>query len=622
MMGMAKKSIISDNLHLVTKIGLGELAKDLQVAKYACIAIQKMCIVKHEKGSLAPPYDRKPANHITIQVIIDLMMKSSGVEWFGFAEQAISAIYCFVQNPDKVCTELIAKMTCRVFSVSETAEDQIESLAKNLVGMNIDGANNQSIMSTESRVPISYLAQLIYIVGHVAMKQIVYLEQIESEYKRLKAMNISQKTKDDLEMVTGSAEDEFMDRMQFVKEKELLYGSKSLLATFTPLIVHLVKNPHAEYEWLNIAANLALLKFCCISPTFCEQNLPLLFQSLEQSKSFAVRSNSIIGLGDLIISFNSLIDPHIGFLYSRLRDSNFQVKKITFMVLTFLILNGMVKIKGQISEMAKCLEDPEKRIRDLAKLFFTELSLKDNAIYNNLPDIISNLDCDQTQFRKIMKFIMGFISKSRQTETIIEKLLQRFDHDSERSWEDMAFCISLLSFQTEKSLKKLVDSLPLYQNKLHSDNVYKSFNEIVAKVKSNPKIDKALVDSFRDSIEAARQSCLENYAATTAAVADNSLSTRSPQDRLDLDEEKENDIVENNSTKAKPIGKKLVKVAPKRKIRKYMFVNLGKYHTLTNRIDQAVFCYQFSIKYQSSFFIYVIFAWISVVHQRYSHQID
>lgn len=46
------------------------------------------------------------------------------------------------------------------------------------------------------------------------------------------------------------------------------------------------------------------------------------------------------------------------------------------MVLTHLILNDMVKVKGQISEMATCLEDKDQRIADLAKLFFLELSKK------------------------------------------------------------------------------------------------------------------------------------------------------------------------------------------------------------------------------------------------------
>ena len=62
------------------------------------------------------------------------------------------------------------------------------------------------------------------------------------------------------------------------------------------------------------------------------------------------------------------------------------VKKNTLMVLTHLILNGMVKVKGQMGEMAKCVEDEDERISNLAKLFFEELSTKDNVIYNNLPD--------------------------------------------------------------------------------------------------------------------------------------------------------------------------------------------------------------------------------------------
>lgn len=86
------------------------------------------------------------------------------------------------------------------------------------------------------------------------------------------------------------------------------------------------------------------------------------------------------------------------------------------MVLTHLILNGMIKVKGQLGEMAKCLEDPDQRISDLAKLFFTELSTKDNALYNNLQDVISHLSIgshavDEETFERTMRFIFTFIEK-------------------------------------------------------------------------------------------------------------------------------------------------------------------------------------------------------------------
>jgi non-SMC mitotic condensation complex subunit 1 len=85
------------------------------------------------------------------------------------------------------------------------------------------------------------------------------------------------------------------------------------------------------------------------------------------------------------------------------------------MTLTFLVLAGQVKVKGQLGEMAKCLEDEDRRIADLAKMFFTELSTKDNAIYNSFTDIFSILSSDkkleEDSLKRIVKFLMSFIEK-------------------------------------------------------------------------------------------------------------------------------------------------------------------------------------------------------------------
>ena len=95
------------------------------------------------------------------------------------------------------------------------------------------------------------------------------------------------------------------------------------------------------------------------------------------------------------------------------------------MVLTHLILNGMIKVKGQLGEMAKCLEDPDQRISDLAKLFFTELSTKDNALYNNLQDVISHLSIgshavDEETFERTMRFIFTFIEKASSINNVFD----------------------------------------------------------------------------------------------------------------------------------------------------------------------------------------------------------
>ena len=61
-------------------------------------------------------------------------------------------------------------------------------------------------------------------------------------------------------------------------------------------------------------------------------------------------------------------------LRCRLRDESTPVRKNTLLVLSHLILNDMIKVKGQISEMATCIIDDNAQIAGLARVFFTDLA--------------------------------------------------------------------------------------------------------------------------------------------------------------------------------------------------------------------------------------------------------
>ncbi len=61
------------------------------------------------------------------------------------------------------------------------------------------------------------------------------------------------------------------------------------------------------------------------------------------------------------------------------------------MVLTHLILNDMVKVKGQISELATCIVDEDTQIANLAKLFFHELAKKVRLV-KKTPEILMYWD--------------------------------------------------------------------------------------------------------------------------------------------------------------------------------------------------------------------------------------
>ena len=60
----------------------------------------------------------------------------------------------------------------------------------------------------------------------------------------------------------------------------------------------------------------------------------------------------------------------------RLTDKSNVVRIYAIKVLTNLIMNDMIKVKGHVSEMAKCICDENDRISMLAKQFFQELSKK------------------------------------------------------------------------------------------------------------------------------------------------------------------------------------------------------------------------------------------------------
>merc|ERR1712227_337607 len=82
-------------------------------------------------------------------------------------------------------------------------------------------------------------------------------------------------------------------------------------------------------------------------------------------------------------------------MYQRLGDENACVRYNTLMVITHLVLNDMIKVKGQVAQVAMSLNDEKESIRDLAKLFFIKLSERsNNPVYNLLGDIIGYFSKD------------------------------------------------------------------------------------------------------------------------------------------------------------------------------------------------------------------------------------
>ncbi|GAA5829706.1 hypothetical protein JCM3766R1_001272 [Sporobolomyces carnicolor] len=532
MFAQPRPEVVADHVDTLLKIGLGSLGRaDLVLAKYTCIALGRVAgSVKKVKGSLKDVSVRLPMESPVFSRLADaIQAPSKSKEWFSMAEQAVNTIYTLGDQPDALLSEILRQMTARVFGPRASAPASRQSPEKvddeesgpmaedkeddPATSEDQDEDGNVKSEAEPSVGNAFELSQLIFVAGHCAIKQLVHLELVERDLKRRKAEDDRSKGgkksgDDELDQVAGSVEDEIGDTIAIAREKELMYGPQSLLQVFGPMAASIVSQPKVyRNPMLKTAATLALSKFMCVSSEFCAEHLMMLFKVLETSREPAVRSNIVIALGDIAVCFSTIMDENSDRLYAGLHDKDLTVKKNTLMVLTHLILNGMIKVKGQLGEMAKCLSGEDKRIKDLAHLFFEELATKDKAIYNNLPDIISHLSSGEMPvaedtFQTSMRFIFKF---KKEAESIVEKLCQRFTSTTEaRQWRDIAFCLSLLPFNSDAAVKKLTEGLPFYQDKLHEETVYKRFGEILTKIRApTNKLSKTdgELKEFEDALE-------------------------------------------------------------------------------------------------------------------------
>ncbi|OMJ30020.1 Condensin complex subunit 1 [Smittium culicis] len=506
MLSKAAKRIVGDDLETFLGVGLGKIGQsDFMVAKYTCDALQSLTSFNNNKRF-------NMSNSLFGRLEDLLLVETNDPEWFLAAQSAINAVYSLGDRPGALSSEILKKLSVQALS------------------------NYNENMTSDGEFKIG---QLLFVVGHVSIKEIELLEVIESDLKRNKSSTSpSKKTKaDELDIVAGTvgedgqpADDDIGDIINNIRDTQLLLINTSNKA-----------NSRVFTSITKTQAIVALCKMMCVSFDYCESNLPLLLSLMKSQGSKIDRANIAIALGDISICFNRLVGENLGFLYGILtNDKDIDVKRTMLMVLTHLILNGMIKIKSHLGELAICLEDPDVRISQLTKLFFHELASKsgENVIYNNIPDIISTLSfnqkatssaleakieqletadelqvsqepngliqesdsgvkaedesigssststsIDQARFEKIVRFLFQFI-KDKQSDNIVEKLLLRYRSvSSPRQAYDLTFCLSQLNYKSDKPLMRLISMIPAYQQFLVEPAVYRLFGEIVTKAK-------------------------------------------------------------------------------------------------------------------------------------------
>ncbi|XP_041964027.1 condensin complex subunit 1 [Alosa sapidissima] len=538
MAARAEREVVLSNLDTLCSVALGEsVTEDYLLARDTVITICNVTDqIRMSKGApFRLPQDHQLFSCLT-QAIADGVVLTCPY-WQTFMEQAVRLIYFLAESPDQLCGRLLQRSSRLLLEQAAEARPTNQPDDASIVQSQEDSpqsqASSQDPEDQGEQVSCVSLAQLLALCGGVAFWQVSHLERsVSAELRRRRGEREEKEEKgpsnkakqeandscveEELGLIGASAEDTEAELIRKICETELL-AEENLLCVFVPLLVKVCSAPgRYSHPQLTTAACLALSQYMMISPTACKEHIRLLFTILEKSPLPIVRSNTIVALGDLTVRFPNILEPWTPNLYARLSDENASVRLTAITVLTQLVLKDVMKVKGQVSEVAVLLLDPEPHIASLALNFFNELASKDNAIYNLLPDIISRLSdpergMTEDDFHTIMKQLFSYITKERQTESLVEKLCQRFrTAKTERQWADVAVSLSLLSV-CERGFKRLQECWECYSDKLTETGVYQPLLSITAKLRRGAKPQfKAQVDEFEKKLTAVHTKGLEN----------------------------------------------------------------------------------------------------------------
>ena len=510
------------------------------LARAACIALARAGVPDPEApASLGPGPAPWAADHASFDALNALLSARAagaldGAAWFPAAESALSALYALHPAPEAAAAQMLARMALEAGLVTKgdapaLTEGSPEEGSAAVAAPSLGAVNAQA------------LARFLFALGTVALRQLVHVEasaravraaRLAAEKAAVaaaeaaaaappkaapKATKAAKGAKGAAAAASSSAPaedaadpgslaaqlgqgvvsaDAELDALRESAEAELVaQRGGGIVALFAPLAAGVASRPDllAAHPLLRAAALSALCRLCACDAAFCEAHLALLFTRLKDTPAPGTRASLLVALGDLAFRFPNAVEPWTAHFYglrewgSSLHDAHAGVRKHALTVLSHLVLNDMMKVKGHIADMALCLEDPEPSIASLARLFFFELSHRTGApIYNLLPDVLSRLSADAALpadgFQRILKHLLSFVDKDKQADALAEKLVARMADASPKQARDVAYCISQLTL-SERGLKKLSDGFKLLEPALADAAVFASLEAAVRGVK-------------------------------------------------------------------------------------------------------------------------------------------
>jgi len=293
--------------------------------------------------------ESSPRINTIIKNLLLLLIKWHGTknnEWLCAAEQIINMIFSIKNSPETLiqylilnCTKfLIGKIKNTQLIPSDFQEEDPISLNSPIftqesptqtqrIDDDFDKSNN--IQPEEENLE-EKMAQLFFILGHSAIRFLIYFDNIEAYFKKLKneAETLAQAGKknmreEELDKISGGVEADIerkIEQLHKIAERYLVH--KNLLGQFVPLMRGFVmeiinRKASVRSPVVERSCVLALCKYMTVSHEFCEKHLNLVFALLKCKIDPITKTNIIISIGDLIHRFPNLTEPYTNNLYQK-----------------------------------------------------------------------------------------------------------------------------------------------------------------------------------------------------------------------------------------------------------------------------------------------------------------
>ncbi|XP_067004533.2 condensin complex subunit 1 isoform X2 [Anabrus simplex] len=376
MVAAGKPDIVKSHALQLVSEGLGPRGeRDYRLVSVTCRMLQRLAPLKQSSSAQTPALrfsvDHEMFVHL-MKILEDGFSNLNDQYYSPMVVDGINLIYHLCREPETLAESLVRSLCKQLLEISSKSN------------VPCDGSG-EPVVEAVRQCDVRLLLRFVLVVGHVALRHTMYLD--ESVYVELKRRRNLLKEKEEAkkkskkkkkasddsqtrksvngmeselqEAVSGTqAEDREAEAIRNICETELVTGD-TLLGVLSPVVVSICSDMETFKDpMLQRSAFLSLSKMMMVSSVFCSDHMQLFVTALSSSNDEMIRAHSLVAMADIAFRFPNVVEPWTSYMYGRLSDASNRVRQTAVMIMTHLVMNDMVKIKSQISDLALCTIDP------------------------------------------------------------------------------------------------------------------------------------------------------------------------------------------------------------------------------------------------------------------------